>query len=296
VVFTPATGSGDPAERATVIRDALEGAGVEVLWRQTTATDPGAGAAAEAVEAGIDLLLACGGDGTLTGCAAAVTGTDVPLGVLPCGTGNLLAANFGIPRDVGAAIEVALHGDRRRIDVGTIGAERFVVMSGLGFDAEMLRDADPNLKARFGALAYVLSALSHLRRRPTSFRIQLDQRLPIMRRGQGVLIGNVGRLQGRLPVLPDAEPDDGLLDVAVLATRTLRDWLRLALRVAVLRRRAPTQLETWQARRVEVRCERPQPMERDGEYGQPTTSVVAEVLPRALTLCVPRTDPKEAVR
>ncbi len=152
--------------------------------------------------------------------------------------------------------------------------DRFVVMGGIGFDAAMLRDADPKLKEHMGAVAYVLSGFKNLRRRATRFRLRLDDRPPVERTGQGVLIGNLGRLQGGLPVMPDARPDDGLLDVAVLQTRTLLDWLALAARVVARRRRKDPQLELFQARRVEINCDTPQPVERDGDPAEPRDHLV----------------------
>ncbi|MFL6268743.1 MAG: diacylglycerol/lipid kinase family protein, partial [Actinomycetes bacterium] len=222
-------------------------------------------------------------------CVTGLAGTDVPLAVLPAGTGNLLATNFDIPADLEAAVDVALDGDRVRLDVAATDDDRFVVMGGIGFDAAMLRDADPKLKERLGAVAYVLSGFKHLRRRATRFRLRLDDRPPLERTGQGVLVGNLGRLQGGLPVMPDARADDGLLDVAVLQTRTVADWLALAVWVLLRRRRKDPQLETFQARRVEVHCDRPQPVERDGDaLDTPRDHLVIEVVPRALTLCVPQ--------
>jgi YegS/Rv2252/BmrU family lipid kinase len=287
VVFNPATGGEDAPARAEETRAALAAAGVEVLWLETTREDPGQGLARRAVAEGVDLVMASGGDGTVMACVTGLAGTEVPFAVLPGGTGNLLANNFDIPGDTEGAVEVALHGARRRIDVGAIGDDRFVIMSGIGFDAAMLAEADPTLKKRLGALAYVLSGARNLRRRPARFEIRPDDREPVVRVGQGVLVGNLGRLQARLPVLPDARPDDGLLDVAVLATRTVGDWLKVAARVLSRRRRDVRQMETFRVRRVEVRCDRPQPIERDGEPADPTDRLVVEVVPAALTLCVP---------
>jgi diacylglycerol kinase family enzyme len=217
----------------------------------------------------------------------ALAGGDVPLGVLPCGTGNLLAVNLGVPRDMDGAIQVALSGGRRRIDVGVIDGAKFLVATGLGFDAAMLRDADPELKQRIGTLAYVASGLRQVRRHPTSFEISLDGRPPVTRRGQGLLVANVGQLQGGILLFPDARATDGVLDVGVLKTTRLRDWLGLVVRMVLLHRPVAPQLETFRARRVEVRCDRPQPAERDGEYLAPTDRLAAEILPRALTVCVP---------
>jgi YegS/Rv2252/BmrU family lipid kinase len=288
VVFNPATGGGDGEGRRRDTQAALEGAGLDVLWLETTPEDPGQGQTAKAVAEGVELVMAQGGDGTVMACVTGLAGTEVPLAVLPGGTGNLLATNFDIPADLEGAVEVALDGDRVRLDVAAMDDDRFVVMGGIGFDAAMLRDADPRLKERLGAVAYVLSGFKHLRRRVTRFRLRLDDRR-IDRIGQGVLIGNLGRLQGGLPVMPDARPDDGLLDVAVLQTRTVLDWLVLAAGVLLRRRRKDPQLETFQARRVEVHCDRRQPVERDGDpLDTPRDHLVIEVVPAALTLCVPR--------
>jgi len=287
VVFNPATGGGDADGRRRDTREALEGAGLEVLWLETTPEDPGQGQTAKALAEGVELVMAQGGDGTVMACVTGLAGTEVPLAVLPGGTGNLLATNFDVPADLEGAVEVALDGDRVRLDVAAMDDDRFVVMGGIGFDAAMLRDADPKLKEHLGAVAYVLSGFRQLRRRPTRFRLRLDDRR-IERAGQGVLVGNLGRLQGGLPVMPDARPDDGLLDVAVLRTRTLVDWLALAVRVLLRRRRKDPQLEAFQARRVEIGCDRPQPVERDGDpLDTPRDHLVIEVVPKALTLCVP---------
>jgi YegS/Rv2252/BmrU family lipid kinase len=287
VVFNPATGGGEAADRKRDTMEALEGAGLEVLWLETTKEDPGQGQTAKAVAEGVELVMAQGGDGTVMACVTGLAGTEVPLAVLPGGTGNLLATNFDIPSELDEAVEVALDGDRVRLDVAAMDDDRFVVMGGIGFDAAMLRDADPELKEHLGAVAYVLSGVKHLRRRPTRFRLRLDDRPPIDRTGQGVLIGNLGRLQGGLPVMPDARPDDGQLDVAVLKTRTLLDWLGLAARVLLRRRREDPQLELFQARRIEIDCDRPQPVERDGDPVGSRDHLLVEVVPKALTLCVP---------
>jgi len=289
VVFNPATGGGDGEGRRRDTQAALEGAGLDVLWLETTPEDPGQGQTAKAVAEGVELVMAQGGDGTVMACVTGLAGTEVPLAVLPGGTGNLLATNFDVPADLEGAVEVALDGDRVRLDVAAMDDDRFVVMGGVGFDAAMLRDADPRLKEHLGAVAYVLSGFKHLRRRATRFRLGLDDRPAVERTGQGVLVGNLGRLQGGLPVMPDARPDDGLLDVAVLQTRTLLDWLTLAVRVLLRRPRKDPQLELFQARRVEISCDRPQPVERDGDpLEQPRDHLVIEVVPGALTLCVPQ--------
>jgi YegS/Rv2252/BmrU family lipid kinase len=303
VVFNP-VGAGEHAEqRKRELVQALEAAGAgEVLLEETTPEDPGRGPAERAIKERADLVLVAGGDGTVMACVSALAGSQTPLAVLPLGTGNLLATNLGLPTELAEAVEVALHGRRRRVDVGALDDDRFVVMSGIGFDAAMLRDADPSMKSRLGALAYVLSGLRQLRRRSTDYRIALDDSPSFHRLAQGVLVGNLGRLQGGLEVLPGAEPDDGVLDVGVLLTRSLLDWLRLAGRVLARRGRDGANgppLELFRAKRVEIDCSRPQPIERDGDTAPPRHHLAVRVLPSALTLCVPAPDgdePQEVIR
>ncbi|GAA3257800.1 diacylglycerol/lipid kinase family protein [Dactylosporangium siamense] len=267
----------------------------EPLWLTTTPEDPGCGMAVQAVEAGVDVVFTCGGDGTVMAVASVLAGTDVALALVPSGTGNLLATNLGVTRDVRAAVDVAVRGDRRRIDVGIVdGADTatghpgtFTVMAGMGFDAEMLDATPDTAKRRFGWLAYVAAGARRLRRKRVPMRIRLDGGRWLRRRARSVLVANVGRLQGGIPLLPGAEPDDGWLDVAVLTPRDLTDWVRLGWGV-IMRRGGSRQLETFRARRVEVHSDREQARELDGDVVAPARMLVARISPGALLLCVPR--------
>ncbi|MFI1990567.1 diacylglycerol/lipid kinase family protein [Actinoplanes sp. NPDC020271] len=283
----------DLDELRRTITEALAPAGwPEPMWLETTAEDPGAGQAAQAVRDGAEVVFVCGGDGTVMACVGALAGTEVALAVLPAGTGNLLAANLGLSNDLATGIEVALQGGRRRIDVGCVGEQRFAVMAGMGFDAQMLDATSDTAKKHVGWLAYVAGALRHLRDRPMRVRISLDGGPAFTRRPRTVIVGNVGRLQGGMRLLQEAQPDDGLLDVAVLSPRNLRHWLALAW--GVLRRRdAVPRMETFTASTVEIRSNRPQPRQLDGDLIEPGKELLISVRPKALVLCVPRpeTDP-----
>lgn len=280
----------DLAARRTEICAELAGAGwPEPMWLETTPEDPGCGQTERAIAQGAEIVFACGGDGTVMACVSALAGTRTALAVLPSGTGNLLAANLGLPGDVAAGIAVALGGGRRQLDVGVVENRCFVVMAGMGFDAKMLDDASEALKARIGWPAYVLAALRHLRDRPMRLRLRLDGQPAGRRRARSVVVGNVGRLQGGVRLLPDAEPDDGQLDVAVIAPHTLGHWLRLAWGVLRHRPRASL-MQTYRAARVEIISDRPQARELDGDVIEPGSRLDIQVRPRALWLCVPQPD------
>jgi YegS/Rv2252/BmrU family lipid kinase len=279
----------------TEVCAALAAAGwPEPMWLLTTPEDPGCGMAQQAVDSGVEVVFVCGGDGTVMACAAVLAGTQVALAVLPSGTGNLLATNLDLPTDVVAGVAIATSGHRRRIDVGavenadTASGHRgcFTVMAGMGFDAQLLDSTADRLKKQLGSAAYVLAALRHLRQRRIRVDIRIDGADPIRRRVRTVLVGNVGRLQGGIQLLPDALPDDGWLDVAVLTPRTLRHWLWLAAGVIGRKRNVPS-MQTYRARTVEVLSDRQQPRELDGDVIAPARSLTVTIRANALTVCVP---------
>ncbi len=258
----------------------------EPMWLETTPEDPGEGQARAAVEAGAELVLACGGDGTVTASAAALAATGVPLAVVPLGTGNLLARNLGLPIDPGDALTVALTGGTRPLDAGVANGSLFLTMAGLGLDAKMLDGASETVKKRFGWAAYAGSALRHLRDRPIRVRLQADSGPPLRRRASGVIVGNVGALQGGLQLLPDAQPDDGLLDVVVLTAQGWAGWLAVA--AHVLRRSGATARVTRRTcRELRIDTDRAQLWQLDGEVMGRTRQLVITIRPGVLLVRVP---------
>ncbi len=153
----------------------------------------------------------------------------------------------------------------------------------------MLRDAPDSLKAKLGWPTYVIAAAWHLCETPMQVSISLDDAPPITRRARTVLVGNVGRLRGGIWLLPEARPDDGLLDVAIVMPPERRSWLLLAWALIRHRRTGPM-METFQAKHVEISSDREHPRELDGDLIEPSRNLTAEVSPAALWVCVPRSD------
>lgn len=258
------------------------------VWLETTPVEPGTGLTRRALATGADLVLCCGGDGTVMAAATALAGTAVPLALIPQGTGDVLARNLGIPLDVDEALDVAFTGTTRSLDLGRVGDRRFAVMAGLGFDAKMVGDVPARLKARLGWPAYVVSALRNLRGSPMKAKLCSDDAPPMVHAARTVVVGNVGRLQAGSRLLPAANPGDGKLDVAVIAPTRWWDWLRLGWRLLTGSNRDDQLLKRFQSRRLEIRTDRPQPLELDGEVGGPVTSMSVAVDPAALSIKVPR--------
>ncbi len=255
----------------------------------TTPDEHGAGLAASAVRAGASLIVACGGDGTINEVAGALAGTDVVLGVVPMGTGNLVAANLGIPTGIEDALATLADGVDRRIDVGRVDGRIFLGMAGMGLDAAMIEDAPAGLKRHAGWAAYAVAVVRHLSDRVPAVSVTVDGRRTRYREVGMLLVGNVGRLQAGLVPLPDARPDDGLLDLAAVSPRGPFGWLRVA--AALHRRRiagADQAVFRDQGRRISIRTHHPAPCEADGEPLAPAARMDVEVWPGALRVRVPR--------
>jgi diacylglycerol kinase family enzyme len=287
IVINPAKHDDMDAFRAAVRKAMTDLGWAEPLWLETRPDDTGERLAREAVRGGAGLVLASGGDGTVAACAGGVAGSGIALGVLPCGTGNLLARNLGLPLSLDEALTVALTGSDRRLDVGTANGRPFVVMAGIGFDAKMLAGASEELKKQMGWAAYVLSALRHLGDRPVRMVLRTDSGPPRRQWASGVIVGNVGSLQGNVRLLPDAVPDDGVLDVAVLAAWGWAGWLRLA--TDVLLGRKTGRLGRLACRELLVDVGRPWPWQLDGDVAGFTRQLRVALQPGNLLVRVPAT-------
>ncbi len=264
------------------------------VWLETTAEDPGTGQAQQAVADGAEVVFVAGGDGTVRACIEGLAGTEAALAVLPGGTGNLLAVNLGIPTETIDGVQIALDRGRRAVDVGEVDlgdgtSQVFAVMAGMGLDAAMVDDAPTGLKARVGSLAYVYSALKHLADDEMRVEVRVDDQPVLRRRARSVVVGNVGRLQGGVNLMPDAEPDNGQMEVAVLAPRNFGHWVQLA--VGVLRRsnRVPN-MEVLRGSRIVVTSDRAHPRQLDGDVIDPADRLEISVRPQALWVCVYQPD------
>jgi diacylglycerol kinase (ATP) len=266
------------------------------VWLETTSQDPGRSQTQQALAGGAATVVAFGGDGTARVVAEVLARTGVPMGLLPAGTGNLLARNLGIPPNrLESSLHIALTGRNRTIDVGWVELgttsgdqprrEAFLVMAGLGFDAEVMAGTDPQLKQRLGWGAYIVAGAARLRGRRTPVTLQVDDGPVQQRRIRAVVVGNLGMLQGGIQLMPGAVPDDGWLDVVVVSPRSLLGWLSVT--GAVITRRGHATVEHFRCRTIEVRAERPLHAQLDGDPAGTAQLMRATVDPLALLIRVP---------
>jgi diacylglycerol kinase family enzyme len=248
--------------------------------------------AKRAIHETVDLVVVAGGDGTVRVVCAELARSGIPVAVLPAGTGNLLARNLGIPLDLDAALAALLDGTDRRIDSvqvegDELDLDRFVVMAGLGLDAAIIADAPDRLKKHVGWAAYVVSTLKNLNHPFVRIEIIIDDKSPLIRRARSVVIGNVGTLEANIPLLPDARPDDGLIDAVVLAPRRLAHWPRLALSLVLKSVQEGRHIERYTGKRIQVTAARAVRRELDGDTIEDGRTLSAAVDPEPLIVRVP---------
>ncbi len=298
IIVNPTKFDNLTAVRGRVSRGCVAAGWAEPLWVETTAQDPGTGQARQAVLDGASVVCPLGGDGTVRAVAAALVGTETPLGLLPGGTGNLLARNLNLPTDsLDGALEVALTGQNKRIDVGRLTVDRsgederpeeqiFLIMAGLGFDAAIMADAPERLKKRVGPLAYTLSGAKNLRGPQFKVRIKIDDEPELSRRTRSVVIGNCGKITGGLVLMPQAEVDDGWLNAVILSPVGVVGWVALAGRVISRRRKGHERLDHHRLRSVGIHCDRPEAIQIDGDTFGSVRALSATVDPLALVVRV----------
>jgi len=240
-----------------------------------------------------DAVFVLGGDGTVMEVAGALAGSDVPIGVLAGGTGNLLARALGIPLAVRRAIPALLEGGQLAVDLGRFeNGRRFAIAAGVGIDAAMVAETPSWLKRRLGVLAYAMmgtrAALrAVLRRKFFRARITIDGR-SYEREAAAVMIANFGAVLGkRITLGPEIRTDDGLLDACLFSPQNVSDAIRIMSRLMRRDFRSDPGMLYVRGRSIHVETEPVLPWQADGELMGETPFNVA-VEPLALRLLVPR--------
>ena len=285
----------------------------ETLWFETSEEDPGQTVTAEVLTHDVDVIMIAGGDGTVRAVAEGVRGSDVPVGLIPSGTGNLLARNLKLTLDsLDIAVSTAFAGKDRSIDLGLVEVERedatkekfvFLVMAGLGLDAQMIANTNPDLKKKVGWIAYVDAIRKSLKAHNSiNIRYNLDRQGNRTVRVHTVMIGNCGSLPGNILLLPDAAVDDGVFDIVALRPEGFFGWVQIWVKIVwengVLRRsqvgrklvgmtKEVRTLRYLQGKDLVMRLDRAEEFELDGDGFGKVVAIKATVEHLGLTVKVP---------
>ncbi|MGD8495395.1 MAG: diacylglycerol kinase family lipid kinase [Gemmatimonadales bacterium] len=292
VLLNPKAAGVQPAQLRRRIAGAMAMHGVAFDIVETQTEPEALGVVSRAAELGYRAVVAAGGDGTIALALRATAGTEMPVAILPFGTGNQLALNLGIPDSLEDAIRVAVEGRTEAIDLGRAGDETFALIAGAGLDAEVMASATTELKHRIGVLAYFYSGLKHaIAGKSARFRIVADEE-EIEVQAAMVLLANAGLIgAGSLPVevqvAPRSDFQDGLLDVGVFAPRHLPDMAGMLWRMATKKYSGDERMFFLQAKSVRIEADPPVAVQVDGQV-RGTTPFEAKIRPLAGRILVPR--------
>jgi len=289
VVLNPVAGRTTPEDVRNALDTTLGQGGWEYEIYETKPDDDIPAQVRHALDEGCDLVIAAGGDGTVSMVANSLVGSDVPLGILPAGSANVLALELGIPGDIptAAALLVGEHG-KRKLDVMRMGEHYFILQIGVGLDAIMIKDTDREAKRALGRWAYMQTlARNLLGYESPRFTIVVDGKRMRPRAAQ-VLIANAGTL-GAKPLTwgEHIHPNDGQLDLCIVRVRTLLDYPRVIWQFVTGRRGNKNNIQYVPIHEsVTLAADKPLPVQADGEIIG-TTPITVTVVPRGITVITP---------
>lgn len=288
VIVNPVAGKGNGLKVRPIVEEAFQRAGADFEVVLTEHPGHGAELARDAARAGYDVVVAVGGDGTMSEAVNGVSGTETALGVIPAGTGNDLARTLGIPLDARLGAQYCLNPDFDVMDVGRERESYFACLTSLGFPADVMHYCNTRTGPFRGSLGIAFGVFATLSRLvPTEMEFEVDEGRTFRQRSTGVFVLNTRFVGGGMMVSPEARYNDGLLDVVIM-----KDFGRLELtRVLPLVYRGKhvghPKMELVKCRRIKVTTPEPMVKMYDGNvFGQ--SPLEATLIPAALRVLVPK--------
>lgn len=287
VLKNPKSGRGQGEALGAEVARHLAALGVETLDITVGEDIAHREALTRAIADGYDLVVIAGGDGTLRSCLHPLMGSDVPVLLLPTGTGNLIATHLKIPTRPKALTRLITEGTVRKVDVATIDGEPFILATGFGLATDVIRDADAETKRYLGPLAYLWSLIRNLARRRMLVELKLDDGTVVNHRAKMVLFANCAETLGQVDIVPNSAMDDGYVDVGVFHFADFWQFLRLVGYLVTARWRRAREAVFYRARSVEVWVRPPMPVQIDGDVFEARSYFKIGIEPASLSILTP---------
>lgn len=291
LIFNPVAARTDPRVVQTVSR-VFGGAGWDLEVAGTTRAEDAARLAAQGVSEGVATVAVYGGDGTTMQAVRGLVGSDVTLGLVPGGTGNLLARNLGLPLDPARAARALIRGTPRPVDLGRITradeTRFFAVAAGAGFDAQVMGQTSSAAKRRWKLAAYLAKAWEIVLKdlQNVACRVTVDGQV-LESEAATVLVVNCPQIiPPFIPIWKGVTPFDGHFDVFVLKADNVVEGIGMVWQLLVSKSNGKGAVLHARGRAVTVETDPPRPVQFDGEV-EGDTPFTAELLPGALRVLVP---------
>lgn len=296
-ILNPISGNRDTEFLKQELYKAFDGHDFEM--HETTQALEAINISRKAAENNFDIVIAAGGDGTIIEVISGIIGTKTKLGIIPYGTGNMLAGNLGIPvNNLTRAIEIILEGSSTPIDIGKINDKYFAFMAGCGFDAKIIDETSREKKKRLGLLAYYIEGvMQFFRSKYALFKIRLDNNKIIKTRALTVIIANSAGILGNMASLaPQASLNDGLLDVIIISPKGISGTLQVLWEIIFRTPRdTRSKIRHYQAKDIEIKSKPSLLVQADGDIiGK--TPVKIQILPGAIEVLAPEQPKNELLQ
>ncbi len=284
IIVNPVAGQGKSLKVLPRVRKQL-GAHFELEFFHTHKQGDGIMLGQRALEKNCNLIVVLGGDGTISEVVNALAKENVPLGFIPSGTVNVLARELKIPDSVGQACKIIIEGRTKQIDLGQANREFFVLMAGIGFDAQVVQDVNQDVKKMLKDMAYVITGIKTLLTyRPTRISIQADD--GEVKQGYFAVVGNAQCYARGFSITTTASIEDGFLDVCIFKQKGIESFARYIGGVLLKKHVNFADVEYLRGKTIKVRAEHSTLVQADGELiGK--LPMTFSVVPKGLSVFCP---------
>lgn len=287
-ILNPVSGKGDSRLKIKEIKECAKSLGWNGSYKETTKTRGASEIAQEEIKKGVKHLVVCGGDGSIMEVLSCVIKEDIVLGIVPLGTGNLLARNLSLPLEIKEAVKVALFGNLKKIDIGKMNEMHFSVIAGIGLDAQIMKKTSREVKDKVGILAYVLSAFQNIAFRSGYYEVRLDKKKPFKVSAKTIMAANMGKIMGGIEVVPDTDAQSGKLQLGIFKTTSFLSWMITLFHAVLSSVDKSPHVDVYEAKTINIRSLRGKiAYQCDGDSFASTDTFKLSLIPQAVSIRVP---------
>jgi phosphoglycolate phosphatase len=287
IIVNPVSGKGDSKLKRELIKEFAKKHKWTGKYIETSKTVTAKQIAQNEVKEGTKHIIVCGGDGTVMEVLEVLLHTDVALGIIPLGTGNLLAKNLSLPLDIEEATNVAFFGNHRQIDVGKVNEIYFSIITGMGLDAKIMGETKREMKDKWGVFAYVVTTIKSLRYRSTKYKVTLDKKKEFTVKAKTILASNMGKIMNGIEVVPSADPQSGSLRLGIIKPQTAKSWINLFSHAFFGKIENSPHYDVYEAKHIKIlSLNGKREFQADGNHFPATDTLEIEIYPKSLQVRV----------
>jgi YegS/Rv2252/BmrU family lipid kinase len=286
IIFNPKSGKQDPGS-IDIIKKVARDLGWEGDFIKTTSKNMAKVLTQNAIKNEKTHVIVCGGDGTVREVLSQTVKNKITVGIVPLGTGNIFAKNLNIPLDLEESVKVAFNGRTKSVDIGEANGNYFILIAGVGLDVDAM-SAEPDIKSKFGTIAYILEGLKNLSKKPENYQVTIDNTLKMSVEAKSIMVANIGTTEAGIKIVPGAKPQSGYLKIGIIKTSGLMSWAELIASALKGEIDKSNSYELYEGYKIEIiPISGPKPFECDGDVFPAVSNLKIEIFPQSVSVLVP---------